>query len=244
MLEFKNVTKKFGDIEALGDISFVVDEGEFVFITGPSGAGKTTLLKLLIRELTPTEGSIVFDGKNIEELKNRDIPKLRQSIGSVFQDYKLLPERTVSENVAVALAVKGLPHDEWDARIEQVLKLVGLTERAELFPQQLSGGEQQRAALARALVVNPKVVFADEPTGNLDWETAAAMAELLEKINSEGKTIIVATHDRDVVDKLGKRVVELRGGKLHRDTGAKKEAPKKVKVKSKSKKKNETASKD
>lgn len=226
MLEFRNVSKNFGDISALTDISFLVDEGEFLFITGPSGAGKTTLLKLLIREYLPSSGSIIFDGKEIERLKRREIPELRQNIGSVFQDYKLLGERTIRENVAVALAVKHVKQSEWDDRINHVLDLVGLSARSELFPSQLSGGELQRASLARALVVNPKIIFADEPTGNLDWDTADAIVNLLDKINKEGKTVILTTHNKDLVDKYSKRIIELKEGKMVKDTGAKKKAKK------------------
>ena len=219
MLEFKNVNKNFGSIKALNDASFQIDEGEFIFVTGPSGAGKTTLLRLLIREYLPSSGEIIFEDQEIHNLKKKDIPKLRQNIGSVFQDFKLLPERTVKENIEVALAVKNITRDEWSDRVEHVLELVGLTERAGLFPSQISGGELQRTALARALVINPKLIFADEPTGNLDWKTAESIVELLSKINDEGKTVIVTTHNREIVDKLGKRVIELEGGAIKRDTG-------------------------
>ncbi len=218
MLEFKSVSKNFGSISALSDISFYIPPGEFVFIVGPSGAGKTTLLKLIIRDITPSSGEILFDGKELSNLKKKEIPHLRQSIGAVFQDYKLISGRTVFENVEVALAVKKVPKEEREARVEQVLKLVGLTERATLFPSQLSGGELQRASLARALVVNPKLIFADEPTGNLDPKTAEGIIELLLKINEEGKTVLVSTHSKDLVSKLRKRVLELEGGKLIKDS--------------------------
>lgn len=221
MLKFSNVSKQFGNIQALDDVSFEIDPGEFVFITGPSGAGKTTLLRLLIREFLPTSGEIVFDEFEVHNLKNKHIPSLRQNIGSVFQDFRLLPERTVKENTEVALAVKKVARDEWDDRVNHVLKLVGLAARANLFPSQLSGGEEQRAALARALIINPKLIFADEPTGNLDWKTAGEIAELLAKINEEGKTVIVTTHNRDIVKNLGKRVIEIDKGKVSGDTGKK-----------------------
>ena len=214
MLELINVTKTFGDVVALDDISFKIDDGEFVFISGPSGAGKTTLLRLLLREIKPNQGEILLDGKNVAKLPSKAVPKLRQHIGTIFQDFKVIPERTVGENVEVALAVIGLPRSEWPARVEHVLRLVGLSDRANLFPSQLSGGELQRASMARALVVNPKIILADEPTGNLDWETADKIMDLFEKINQEGKTIIMATHHKLIMDKLKKRVIELKGGKV------------------------------
>lgn len=227
ILAFKKVSKNYGDIEALKEVSFEVEKGEFVFVTGPSGAGKTTLLRLLIREVKPSAGGIYFDEQEVHKLKKKEVPILRQEIGAVFQDYKLLPERTIKENVQVALAVKGVKREEWGARVERVLELVGLEERAELFPSQLSGGELQRAALARALVVNPKLIFADEPTGNLDQMTTKGIMELLEKINKEGKTVIVATHDMELVGKMKKRVINLSKGEV---TEKEKEGEKKKKI--------------
>ncbi|MEK7497853.1 MAG: ATP-binding cassette domain-containing protein, partial [Patescibacteria group bacterium] len=156
ILEFKNVTKSFGKINALSDVSFEVENGEFVFLVGPSGAGKTTILRLLLGELYPTTGTIIFDGKDVSNLKSSEIPFCRQKIGSVFQDFKLLPERTVRENVEVPLAIKGTPESEWKSKVDHVLKLVGLSERSELFPSQLSGGEMQRVAIARALIYEPE----------------------------------------------------------------------------------------
>lgn len=214
MLEFKNVTKKFGDIAAVEDISFEVNDGGFLFIMGPSGAGKTTLIRLILREFKPDKGEIVFNKGNIAELPAKKIPELRQQMGVVFQDFKVLPESTLRENVEVALAVVGLPKEEWDARVDHVLKLVELDKRADLFPSQLSGGELQRLSLARALVVNPKIILADEPTGNLDWDTADKIMDLFEKINKEGKTIIMATHHELIVDKLGKNVIRIKDGKI------------------------------
>lgn len=214
MLKFKNVTKKFGDITAIEDITFEVNDGDFLFIMGPSGAGKTTLIRLILREFTPDKGEIIFNNENIVKLPTKKIPHLRQQMGVVFQDFKVLPESTLRENVEVALAVVGLPKEEWDARVDHVLKLVGLDERANLFPSQLSGGELQRLSLARALVVNPKILLADEPTGNLDWDTADKMMDLFEKINKEGKTIIMATHHKLIVDKLGKNVIRIENGKI------------------------------
>lgn len=227
MLKFKNVSKSFGDIDALSDISFEVKEGEFVFIAGPSGAGKTTLLRLLLREILPSSGEIILDGEDIVKLHGRQIPNLRQNIGVVFQDFKVIPERTISENVEVALAVIKLPPDEWEARVNHVLELVGLDKRANLFPSQLSGGELQRVSMARALVVNPKIILADEPTGNLDWETADKIVELFEKIEKEGKTVIVATHHELIIDKMKKRTLKLKEGKLISDSAKKKTKTKK-----------------
>lgn len=214
MISLKDVSKTFGKIKAVEDATFSVDKGEFVFLTGPSGAGKTTILKLILREYLPDKGKIFFEGKNIVRLPDKFIPSLRQQIGVVFQDFKLLPERTVRENVEVALAVKDAPLSEWRKRVRDVLDLVGLIERSELFPSQLSGGELQRVSLARALVINPKVILADEPTGNLDWETADELMDLFEKISQEGKTVIMATHHRGIVDKLKKREIKMDKGRI------------------------------
>lgn len=214
MIEFKNVSKSYGSIKALADISFKVANGEFVFITGPSGAGKTTLLKLILREILPDSGQIVFDGADIVGLSQEEVPHLRQKIGVVFQDFKVLPERTVRENVEVPLAVVGVNPEEWEARVDQVLKLVGLDKRTELFPSQLSGGELQRVSLARALVVNPKLILADEPTGNLDSETADGVMDLFEKINKEGKTVIMATHNERIIEKYKKREIKIKEGRI------------------------------
>ena len=218
ILEFRNVTKNFGSIEALKSVSFAIDDGELVFITGPSGAGKTTLLKLLLRGERPTSGEIIFDGKSVGKMKSRDIPKLRQKVGVVFQDFKLLNEKTVRENCNIALAISKNPNSEWNARVEHVLDLVGLQDRSELFPSQLSGGELQRAALARALVVNPKIIFADEPTGNLDWDTAEEVMKLLKKIHDEGKTVIVTTHNKKIIKEYRARLLELKNGELVKDS--------------------------
>ena len=221
MLKLENVTKTFGKIVALKDINFNIGDSEFVFITGASGAGKTTLLRLMLRELLPDSGKIELDKEDITKLPSKQIPRLRQKIGVVFQDFKVLGERTIKENVEVALAVIGLPKNDWEARVEHVLKLVGLTDRADLFPAQLSGGELQRVSLARALVVNPKIILADEPTGNLDWETADKLMDLFEKINSEGKSIIMATHNKLIIDKMNKRVIELKEGGVVSDSESK-----------------------
>jgi cell division transport system ATP-binding protein len=222
MLEFKSVTKKFGEIEALSDVSFDIDDKEFVFITGPSGAGKTTLLRLIIRQYLPTSGNIFFDNVEINKIKKREVPLLRQQIGSVFQDYRLLPERTIYENVEIGLLIKKIFKEDRDERVKSVLEVVGLKDRMDLFPSQLSGGELQRATLARALVMDPKLIFADEPTGNLDEETAKGIIELLLAINSEGKTVVVSTHNKDLVDKIKKREIRLDHGKVTHDSHPKK----------------------
>jgi cell division transport system ATP-binding protein len=214
MVKFKDVTKKFGAVTALANISFEIEKGEFIFITGPSGSGKTTILKLILGEIVPDSGEVVVDGVNLRDAKSSELPLYRQKIGTVFQDFKVLHERTVAENVEVALAVIGLGESEWDDRVKHVLNLVGLSKQANLFPSQLSGGELQRVSLARALVVNPKLLLADEPTGNLDWDTSDSMMQLFEKINGEGKTIIMATHNLDIVKKYKKRIIHIVDGKI------------------------------
>jgi cell division transport system ATP-binding protein len=229
MVIFKNVSKSFGDIHALSDVSFEIKKGEFVFLTGPSGSGKTTLLKLILREYLPDTGEILLEGNNIVTLKKNLVPVLRQKIGTVFQDLKVLPERTVRENIEVALAVVGLSENEWKSRLDDILKWVGLEKRAGLFPAQLSGGELQRVSIARALVVNPQLILADEPTGNLDWETSLGIMDLLLKINKEGKTVIMATHNKMIIDKYNNRVIHLENGKLE-GTGKEKSEEKKMKT--------------
>src|SRR5260221_5275926 len=214
MLQFKNVSKNFGSIRALTDVSFNIDKGEFVFIAGPSGSGKTTLLRLVLAEFKPTSGSIILDGVDISKIKRNQISTLRQSIGVVFQDFKLINDKTIRENIETALAIKNIDQSVWHERVNQVLKLVGLARRSELFPLQLSGGELQRVAIARALVIDPKIIFADEPTGNLDWETGEVIMDLLEKINKSGKTIIVTSHNLEIIKKMKKRVIKLKDGKV------------------------------
>jgi len=214
IIHFKNVTKKFGSLVALDNISFDVKRGEFVFITGPSGAGKTTILKLILGELVAEAGEVTVDGFKVAALGSHDLPCFRQKIGVVFQDFKVLPERTIAENVSVALAVIGLPEDGWNSRVEHVLRLAGLSRQIDLFPSQLSGGELQRVSLARALAVNPKILLADEPTGNLDWDTSDVLMDLFEKINKEGKTIVMATHNLEIVKKYKKRIINIVSGKI------------------------------
>lgn len=213
LISFKDVVKTYGSITALNDVSFKIKKGEFVFITGPSGVGKTTILKLILGEILPNKGEVKVDGLNIANLTDKIMPEYRQKIGTIFQDFKILNDRTVFENVAVALAVIGLAEEKWKERVDHVLGLVGLDKRAEYFPSQLSGGELQRVSLARALSVNPKIILADEPTGNLDWDTSDNLMKLLEKINNEGKTIIMATHNMEIVNKYKKRVINIENKK-------------------------------
>lgn len=214
MVKFNKVTKTYGNVIALKDVSFEVKDGEFVFLMGPSGAGKTTILKLILKEISPDTGEIHVGGVDISKVSEKDVPAFRQKVGCVFQDFKLLNERTTYENIEIALAVLGVAESKWKEKVDKVLKMVGLEGRKDLFPSQLSGGELQRVSLARALVVNPDLVLADEPTGNLDWEMADEIMQLLEKVNAEGKTVIVATHNKEIVGKLKKRVIKLASGKI------------------------------
>lgn len=214
MIKFKNVTKTFGDVVALKDVSFEIEKGEFAFITGPSGSGKTTILKLILREILPDSGKISFGTQDIEKISDKELPLFRRKIGCVFQDFKVLPEKTVRENIQIALAAIGVPEDKWEKRTDEVLKASGIEERADFFPSQLSGGELQRVSFARALAVKPELILADEPTGNLDWDTAKGMMDLFEKISKGGITVIVATHNSMIIDKMKKREIKLKEGKL------------------------------
>lgn len=217
MISFKNVSKKFGTIVALSNVSFNVEPGEFVFITGSSGSGKTTVLRLILRDILPDSGEIKIWGKNIASLKGRDISLHRRNIGMVFQDFKLLADRTIGENVGLALSVAGMPQSKRQSRIKEALTQVGLKDRSSSFPVQLAGGELQRAVVARAIIGAPKLILADEPTGNLDQDTAWGIVELLEKIRGGGTTVIMATHNREIVDKMHSHVIELREGRAVRD---------------------------
>lgn len=217
MIVFDKVTKHYGAHKALDNVSFTIKPQEFVVLVGPSGAGKSTLIKLLICEERPTFGRITIDGKDIHLLKEKYIPYYRRQIGVVFQDFKLLPNKTVAENIAFALEVSGKPDQEIDKEVDKILDLVGLKDRADSFPKELSGGEVQRVAIARALVFNPKFLIADEPTGNLDPDNAWGITKLLLKINSLGTTVLLATHNRDIVDAINKRVISLDKGQVVRD---------------------------
>lgn len=217
-----DVTKRYPNgKEALKDVDLIVPEGDFVFLVGPSGAGKSTLMKLLIRDELATQGDVVIDGFDLARIRRRQVPKIRRKIGIVFQDFKLLPRKTVWENVAFALQVTGTPGRQIRPSVDRVLALVGLTGQAQQFPTQLSGGEQQRTAIARALVHDPRIIIADEPTGNLDPVISWEIIQLLLRINELGVTILMATHDAEVVTALRKRVVALEDGRVIRDeTGA------------------------
>jgi cell division transport system ATP-binding protein len=213
-----DVTMRFPNgKEGLRHVDLVVPEGDFVFLVGPSGAGKSTLMKLLIRDLVATGGAVVVDGQDLAHVKRPMVPKVRRKIGTVFQDYKLLPTKTVRENVAFALDVTGTPRRRIRPSVDRVLALVGLTAQADQLPPTLSGGEQQRTAIARALVHDPRIIIADEPTGNLDPVISWEIIQLLLRINELGVTILMATHDAEVVTALRKRVVALEDGRVIRD---------------------------
>ncbi len=219
MIDFKNVSKIYEDngVRALNDVTFHIDKGEFVFLVGQSGAGKSTLTKLIIHEEVQTSGEIRVDKFDMKTLKNKDVPYLRRSIGMVFQDYRLLPKKTVYENVAFAMQIVGASKREIRRQVPNMLSLVGLSHKAKSYPGQLSGGEQQRVSLARAMVNNPPIIVADEPTGNLDPETAAEIMQLLVDINHRGATMLVATHAKEFVDSMKKRVLAIEDGRLVRD---------------------------
>lgn len=217
MILFNSVSKKFGSTFALDDINLEVKQGEFAFIVGPSGAGKSTLLRALTREILPTSGKIMIAGVDITKIKNSDIPLFRRKVGVVFQDFKLLDDRTVFENVALTLEVQGKSDEEIEKSVEHTLKLVEIWDKKNLFPRQLSGGEAQRTAIARAIVGKPDVVLADEPTGDLDPKTAWGVIQLLNEINSWGTTILMATHNQEIVNTLKRRVITLKSGKVIKD---------------------------
>lgn len=203
--------------KALRDVNVHIEPGEFVFVVGPSGAGKSTFIKMLFREVLPTAGSIFVNGVDILSLNPKEIPYLRRELGIIFQDYRLLPDRTVYENVAFAMQVIETPHRKIKRRVLNVLELVGLRHRANAYPNELSGGEQQRIAIARAIVNDPILVIADEPTGNLDPETSWDIMEIFKEINDTGTTIVMATHDKEIVDNMGKRVIAIENGQIVRD---------------------------
>ena len=218
MVVLEHVTKNYpGGVNALDDVSLAIDAGEFVFLVGASGSGKSTFIRLLIRELEISEGRLMVGARDLAKLHKGKIPLLRREIGCVFQDYKLLPRRSVYENVAYALEVTGDSPRSIKRKVPEMLKLVGLAEKASRLPTELSGGEQQRVSIARAFVNHPALLIADEPTGNLDPETSIGIMQLLYRINRTGTTVVMATHDRDLVDKMQMRVIELSGGKLVRD---------------------------
>lgn len=218
MIEFKNVSKIYDTgVEAVHDATFTIDKGEFAFLVGSSGSGKSTLIKLILKEEEVSRGNIIINGKDITYLKPKRIPYLRRSMGVVFQDFRLLPDKTVYENVAFAMYIVKATPKHIRRQVPMVLSLVGLSNKAKMYPNELSGGEQQRVALARALVNNPSMIIADEPTGNLDPETAWDIMNLLNEINARGTTVVMATHAKDIVNKMKKRVIEINHGKIIRD---------------------------
>jgi cell division transport system ATP-binding protein len=218
MIVFEGVTKIYDPrVVALRSASFVIEKGEFVFLVGPSGSGKSTIIRLLLKELEPSDGKIIVGGRELGRLKNSKVPLLRRNIGCVFQDFKLLPNRTASENVAYALKVQGESKASIRSKVPEILALVGLSEKTTSFPDELSGGEQQRVSIARAFVNHPPLLICDEPTGNLDPDTSVGIMQLLYRINRTGTTVVMATHDREMVDKMRKRVIALDEGIVVRD---------------------------
>ncbi|MCF8587134.1 cell division ATP-binding protein FtsE [Gordonia sp. HY285] len=219
MIKLSNVTMQYAKSSrpALSDLSFEIDKGEFAFLIGPSGSGKSTFFRLLLKEDKPTSGEIEVGDFHVNTLRNRDVPKLRQSIGCVFQDFRLLQQKTVADNVAFALEVIGKPSSTIRDAVPETLEYVGLSGKADRMPFELSGGEMQRVAIARAIVNRPQLLLADEPTGNLDPETSEGIVEVLDRVNRRGTTVVMATHDRHIVDAMRRRVLEFDNGKLVRN---------------------------
>ena len=218
MITFENVTKVYEpDVAALKDVTFVIEKGEFVFIVGASGSGKSTLVRLLLKELEPTQGKIIVGGRDLARLKRSKIPMLRRNVGCVFQDFKLLPSRSAADNVAYALKVQGENRASIRRKVPEVMNMVGLSHKMNSLPDELSGGEQQRVSIARAFVNHPPLLVCDEPTGNLDPDTSVGIMQLLYRINRAGTTILMVTHDREMVDKMRRRVIALEDGRLARD---------------------------
>ena len=218
MIEFKNVSKKYGTgTLAVDNANFTIEKGEFAFLIGNSGCGKSTISKMMLKEEEPSAGNIFINGRDITKIKPSKVPYLRRSMGIVFQDFRLLPDKTVYENVAFAMYVVRASQKHIRRQVPMVLSLVGLSQKAKMYPNELSGGEQQRVALARAIVNNPSMLIADEPTGNLDPNTAWDIMELLNDINLRGTTVVVATHAKDIVDKMNRRVIRIEHGNIVRD---------------------------
>lgn len=218
MIEFRNVSKVYNkNVKALTNVNINIDKGEFVFLVGPSGAGKSTFIKMLLKEVEPSTGNIVMGNEDLSKIKRRQIPYHRRKIGMVFQDFRLIPTLNVYENVAFAMRVVGASAKEIRKRVPMVLSLVGLSNKYKMFPTELSGGEQQRVSIARAIVNNPKVLIADEPTGNLDPETAKEIMELIDDINKAGTTVVMATHAKEIVNSMKKRVIAIDKGEVVSD---------------------------
>lgn len=218
MIKFNNVSKMYeNNVKALSNINIEIETGEFVFLVGPSGSGKSTFIKMLLKEVEPTTGNVEVGNVKLDKLTRKQIPYYRRKVGMVFQDFRLIPNLNVYENVAFAMKVVEATPKEIRRRVPTVLSLVGLSHKYKMFPNELSGGEQQRVSLARAIVNNPSVLIADEPTGNLDPETAKEIMELLEDINKAGTTIVMATHAKDIVDNMQKRVIAIESGEIVRD---------------------------
>ena len=218
MIEFRNVSKTYNTgTEAVHNANFVIEKGEFAFLVGSSGSGKSTLIKLILKEEEPTKGNIIINGKDTTFLKPKRIPFLRRSMGVVFQDFRLLPDRTVYDNVAYAMYIVRATPKHIRRQVPMILSLVGLSNKAKMYPNELSGGEQQRVAIARALVNHPVLLLADEPTGNLDPVTAREIMELLSEINKKGTTVLVVTHNRELVNEMGKRVIQIEDGQIQQD---------------------------
>ncbi len=218
MIQFSNVTKVYGnDTVALEKVNLEIEAGEFVFLVGQSGSGKSTMVRLILKEMEPSAGAIFVNGTRLSAVPRRHVPKVRRDIGCVFQDFKLLPNKTAAENVAYAMEVTGQKRRSIRTKVPQILDLVGLSDKMEKRPDELSGGEQQRVSIARAFVSQPTILIADEPTGNLDPDTSVGIMQLLHRINRVGTTVLVATHDREMVDAMRKRVVALENGRVVRD---------------------------
>lgn len=218
MIHMKNVTKVYENgAVALNNINVDIRKGEFVFLVGSSGAGKSTFIKMLFREVLPTSGILTVNGRDVVRMANKEVPYLRRSLGVIFQDYRLLPEKTVYENISFAMQVIEAPRRLMQRSVNSVLDIVGLRDKYKCFPHQLSGGEQQRVAIARAIVNNPSIVIADEPTGNLDPETSWGIMDIFQRINAAGTTIVMATHDKTIVDAMQRRVIAIEDGQIVRD---------------------------
>ena len=218
MIDFKNVTKVYADTVALKNATLHIDQGDFVFVVGPTGSGKSTFIKLITKEIEPDEGEVYVEGKPLSKMSNRDVAFLRRDIGMVFQDFKLLDNKTVFENVSFAMEVVRCSRKTIDRQVPQMLSVMGIEDKANNYPNELSAGEQQRVAIARAIITNPRILIADEPTGNLDPETAWEIMQLLELVNKRGTTVVMVTHARDIVNRMNKRVIAIDQGTIIRDS--------------------------